>query len=130
MNKDNITEALDIIQKYGDLYDIICSKKNVNPENTAKKILNIHSLLFSRILYLTVLSLTNIKNKLAPLKKVKQAQDEIRKYLGIPVDIFRTKDENKELRLIYGNYISVEDEETADRFHEVEISKNIFLEHL
>ena len=77
---------LDIIKKYGDLYSTIIAKSGVKP-NGWKSFLNANILFFSRILYAATWLFTKIKNKLIPVKKVKNAQDDIRDIVGCNIDI-------------------------------------------
>jgi len=44
-----------------------------------------------------------------PVNKIKNAQDTIREYVGLPIDIIKTKDiltrnRDKKLGVLYGNY--------------------------
>lgn len=109
-NSDRIIKSnLNLIKHNGDLYDVISKKKNVTPDNIYVKTLKLNVLIFSRILYLFLICTNKIKNSLASVEKIKKAQDEIRRFLGLPVDIIRTKDicinDNlRELGILYGDY--------------------------
>lgn len=109
MNSEEIRKSLDVIYKHGDLHDVISLK-----EGTAlrkKSFLKFNVLLFSRILYGGVLIWEKIKQKLAPIEKIKNAQELIRKKLGVNVDVItfkpmistteKEKNNNKFLSLLY-----------------------------
>lgn len=108
MNKhEEIKKNLDTIFKKGDLYDVISLKEGVNLRKYSFLKLNI--LLLSRILYGGVLIWEKIRQKLAPIEKVRKAQEQIRNYLGIKVDIVTYKEEEKtELKdLVENSYLSL-----------------------
>lgn len=86
IDKERAKVNLDIIKKYGDLYSVISNKSGVNP-NGWKSFLNANILFFSRILYAGTWLFTKIKNKLIPVEKVKNAQDDIRDIVGCNIDI-------------------------------------------
>lgn len=104
-----IKRKLKLIKKKGDLYDVISRKKNATPDTFVRKLVKAHTLVFSRILYLFLVCTRRLKNSLAPVEKIKKIQDEIREYVDLPIDIYRTKDiyikeRYKTLGVIYGDY--------------------------
>lgn len=105
MKKDErIQKLLNRIAKKGDIHDAISKKKNVIEERTITKIIKTHIILFSRILYFGIIGSSKLKNKFTSVKRAKKAQDEIREYLGVPIDILRTKNRKKELVVSFLNY--------------------------
>ncbi len=112
-----IRDDLLLIKRKGDLYDVISQKRNATPDSFLRKTIKAHALILSRIVYLYLVLLRRIKNSFAPIEKVKAAQDEIRDYLGIPVDLYRTKDiyvkeRNRTVGLLYGDYHAAVDGKT------------------
>ncbi len=104
-----IRKKLKLIKKKGDLYDVISNKKNATPETLIRKLVKAHTLVFSRLLYLFLVSTRRLKNSFSPVNKIKNAQDTIREYVGLPIDIIKTKDiltrnRDKKLGVLYGNY--------------------------
>lgn len=104
-----IKKKLKLIRKNGDLYDVISRKRNATPDTFLRKLVKAHTLVFSRILYLYLVLVRRIKNSFSSVSSIKDAQDEIRAYLGVPVDIIKNKDiyvreKNKELGILYGDY--------------------------
>lgn len=85
-------KSLETILKKGDLYDVIAKRENkIIPRHTS--FFKFHILLFSRILYGGVLLGEKIKSFFAPVFEVKKAQEQIRKVLGVSVDIICSKKE-------------------------------------
>lgn len=108
MNKiDVVKESLELILKYGDLYDMIALKENVKPMTSA--LLKTNILLFSRILYGGVFIYDKIKAYFASIDKVREAQEQIRKYLGCNIDIIRSKEPSQNVLVTKINkpYLSV-----------------------
>lgn len=103
-NIDKIEKKLNLIQKKGDLYDVISKKRNATPDTLNRKLVKIHTLIFSRILYLLLVITRHFKNNFSPVKKIKNIQDEIRQIIGVPIDIFHSKEKTNELSLIYCDY--------------------------
>lgn len=104
-----IRDDLQLIKRKGDLYDVISQKRNATPDSFLRKTIKAHTFIFSRLLYLTLVYSRRIKNSFAPVEKIKDAQDEIREYLNLPVDLYRTKDiyvreRDKTVGLLYGDY--------------------------
>lgn len=105
---DNIKKNLDIILKNGDLYDAIAIKEGVQ---TRFYFWEANILLISRILFACTLIakkfLTRIKGNInqdkniSRIEEVREAQNQIRQELGIPVDIVRSKIIKKRLMLLY-----------------------------
>lgn len=88
-NINEVKKSFKVILNKGDLFDVISLKKNVKLRS--KSFLKANILLFSRILYGGVLIIERIKAHFAPIQVVKEAQDTIRKNLGVNVDIVRSK---------------------------------------
>ena len=86
---ENIKQSLETILKKGDIFDVISIRENksLNQYVHAKAM----GTLYSRIFLIGVLAVEKIKSKYAPVEEIKQAQDKIRKYLTIPVDIILSK---------------------------------------
>lgn len=108
-----ISKYLKYIKRKGDLYDTIARKRNAVLESAPRKVIKLHTLVFSRILYLLLVYLRRLKNKFAPIEKVKKTQDKLREYIGVPVDIIRTKGQKKELTLLYSNYTNIGSKNTC-----------------
>ena len=54
MNEDKkIKKYLKLIKRKGDLYDVISKKRNATPESLNRKLLKYHTIILSRIAYLT-----------------------------------------------------------------------------
>ncbi len=107
--KKIIKKRLKLIRKKGDLYDVISQKRNATPDTFLRKLVKTHTFVFSRILYLFLVWTRRTKNKFAPVERIKKAQEEIRDYIDLPVDIFKTKDifsreKDKNLGILYGDY--------------------------
>lgn len=81
--------ALDVIKKEGDLFDAILQAKNAKP--TSNGLIRANVLLFSRIMYLGFIVKDKIASYFSPIKKVYDAQEEIRKILGFNVDVIKEK---------------------------------------
>ncbi|MDE6141161.1 MAG: hypothetical protein K2G03_01020, partial [Bacilli bacterium] len=112
-----IRDDLLLIKRKGDLYDVISQKRNATPDSFLRKTIKAHTLIFSRLLYISLVCSRRIKNSFAPVEKIKSAQDEIREYLGLPVDLYRTKNiyvrqRDKEVGLLYGDYHAAIDGKT------------------
>lgn len=104
-----IKKKLKFIKKNGDLYDAISLKKNATPDSVQRKLIKTHTLVFSRLMYLFLVLTRRCKNALTPVNYYKNIQEELRNYIGLPIDIYRTKDVDvkkrlKKLGIIYGNY--------------------------
>lgn len=104
-----IEKKLKLIRKKGDLYDAISKKKNATPDTYERKLVKTYSLIFSRILYFYLVIIRRCKNSLTSVERIKEAQDEIRSYIGLPIDIYKPKDigmkeKYKNLGIVYGNY--------------------------
>lgn len=104
-----IEKKLKLLKKNGDLYDAISKKKNATPDTFIRKSIKAEVIFYSRILYLFLVLSRRIKNSFISVKKYKNAQDEIREYLGLPVDIIRDKsmfilEKDKKLNISYGNH--------------------------
>lgn len=89
IENEEIKNSLDIIYKSGDLFDVISLKEGVAISKNAFYKFNI--LFLSRILYIGVLIGEKIKQKITSVEKVRNAQEQIRKYLGFKVDIITFK---------------------------------------
>lgn len=105
----NIERKLKLLRKKGDLYDAISKKKNATPDTYERKLVKSYSLIFSRILYLYLVIIRRCKNSLTSVERIKKAQEEIRDYIGLPIDIYKPKDigmkeKYKNLGIVYGNY--------------------------
>lgn len=105
-DQDIIRKNLDVIAKNGDLYDAISLKEGVN--STKYPFLKFNILFLSRILYMGIFIGEKIKQKLAPIKKVKKAQEEIRSILGVNVDIVHFKEKNFLEHLVF-NILNIKD---------------------
>ena len=90
---DIVKQNLDYILEKGDLYDMIAKKEKVYPMSNAFLKLNIF--LLSRMLYVGVYIYSSIKARHAPVEKVYNAQEQIRKILGVNIDIIRSKKTKK-----------------------------------
>lgn len=104
-----IEERLNLIRKKGDLYDVISQKRNATPDTFLRKTIKAHTLIFSRLIYLSLVWSRRMKNAFAPVEKIKTAQDDIREYMGLPIDVFRIKniyvrEKDKTLGILYGDY--------------------------
>ncbi|MCI9234219.1 MAG: hypothetical protein HFH08_06505 [Bacilli bacterium] len=88
-----VKESLEIIKKNGDLYDAIALKEGVMADTVHPSLYFIKTniLLFSRILYGGVLIANKIKSYFSPIQKVKEAQERIRRILGVNIDIIKPK---------------------------------------
>ena len=84
-NKNDVKKALEIIRKNGDMYEAIAKALNNNP--TKMWLLRYNLLFFSRILYMGVLLKDQIVVHFAPVDKVHEAEEVIRKALGFKADI-------------------------------------------
>ena len=89
MKREPIEEALRTIKKKGDILDVIAKRKNKYLKR--KFFLNISILVLSRIGYGLVYFARKYKSMMAPLVKVKKAEEIIRNHFGFPVDIVRSK---------------------------------------
>lgn len=90
MNKqEEIKKKLKFILKHGDIFDNVCLKEGVLPRK--HPFIKFNILLLSRILYGGVLIWEKISKYFIDLQKVKQAQDDIRDFLGVNVDIITYK---------------------------------------
>ena len=105
-DQDIIRKNLDIMSKNGDLYDAISLKEGAN--STKYPFLKFNILFLSRILYMGIFIGEKIKQKLAPIKKVKKAQEEIRSILGVNVDIVHFKEKNFLEHLVF-NILNIKD---------------------
>lgn len=119
---DVVEENLDFILKHGDLYDAIALKKGVRPR---KNFFGKMTILFlSRILFMGVLLGENIEKHFerhfSSVEKIREAQNAIRKSLGVNVDIIR-----------YKNYTSFKHGSTLSLLYQEEnIEKDTYLVHL
>ncbi len=84
-----IKHDLKTIFKKGDLYDVIALKEHRSLVKNAFIKANI--LVFSRILYSGIFLGSYVKSHFAPVEEIKNAQENIRKYLGIPIDVMLSK---------------------------------------
>lgn len=82
-------ESLKTILKKGDIYDTIAIREGVKLKDHT--FLRMHILLLSRILYGGVLIYDKIKSYFSPIKEVRRAQNQIRKSLGVRIDVVRSK---------------------------------------
>ena len=110
--KKLMRKNLEAIRKYGDMYDAVTKKYN---RSVPQYSLIRHNVLFlSRIAYLFCLPIFRSMDYFtAPIEKIKQNQEAIRKFLKIPVDIIHHKNEpkyyykkiwNKEKKYLYLYY--------------------------
>lgn len=92
--KKLMRKNLEAIRKYGDMYDAVTKKYN---RSVPQYSLIRHNVLFlSRIAYLFCLPIFRSMDYFtAPIEKIKQNQEAIRKFLKIPVDIIHHKNEPK-----------------------------------
>ena len=119
---DMVEENLELILEKGDLYDAIALKKGVRPRKNF--FFKMHLLLLSRILFMGVLLGENIQNHFekhfSSVDKIREAQNAIRKSLGVNVDIIR-----------YKNYTSFKHRSTLFLLYQEEnIEKDTYLFHL
>lgn len=84
-------DSLNFILKKGDLFDVLIKRKNRSIFKFP--FIKTNLLLFSRILFLGNLCVEKFSSYFSPVEQVKKAQEQIRKSIGIPVDVFRTKQE-------------------------------------
>lgn len=127
MNEDKkIKKYLKLIKRKGDLYDVISKKRNATPESLNRKLLKYHTIILSRIAYLTLVLTRRVKNQLAPVNKVKKAQDSIRECVGLPIDIFRTKNltKPKEIGVIFSDY-NINKEKPDELMPQEDLIKNL-----
>lgn len=87
--RDLIEKDLELINKKGDLYDVIALKERraLQSNYISKNFI----LFISRILYLGVILEENFKRFLASVSKTKKYQDEIREEVGVNIDIIKFK---------------------------------------
>ncbi len=84
-NFEKAEKSLATILKKGDLYDVISLKEGKNlPKYSFCKIVALYG---SRILLGGIFIVEKIKSLFVPVEKVKNAQDEIRKIIEVPIDI-------------------------------------------
>lgn len=86
---EKANKYLKMILKYGDIYDNVALEKGRS--FSKNPFIEANMVLFSRFFIPVVFLKQKVESKLAHADKVKQAQDEIRKILGVPVDIIRNK---------------------------------------
>lgn len=90
--KKSIRKNLEVIKKYGDIYDALAKKYNRSVPQYS--FIRYNVLFLSRIAYLFCLPIFRSMDYFtAPIKKIRQAQEEIREFLKIPVDIIHYKNE-------------------------------------
>ena len=93
---DKVKNALGIIQKNGDVYDVVARALNNRP--TSNGLFRYNVLMFSRILYAGILLKDKLLAPFAPVEKVREAQEEIREVLGFNVDVLLDKSLNNSFR--------------------------------
>ncbi len=86
---EKVRECLHTILIKGDLYDTIAEREGVKAQKHS--FIRNHIFLLSRILYVGVRLGEKLKSLFSPIDEVKNAQDTIRKILGVNVDFVKTK---------------------------------------
>lgn len=93
--QDLIQKKLKLINKKGDLYDVIALKERraLQSNYVSKNFI----LFISRILYLGVILEESLKRFFASVSKTKKYQDEIREEVGVNIDIVKFKPDDFDL---------------------------------
>lgn len=88
---ETVKKCLETILEKGDVYDTIAVRENV--KSLKHSFFRDHAFVFSRILYGGIRVCEKVKSRFSPIECVRRAQNEVRKIIGINIDIVRSKHE-------------------------------------